>query len=99
MKLDDITCKKISIGMKENEYIVHQKFGTRKNKKHTTRMEQEAGEVFKTIPNSMKEGNIPMEEKIEKTMQDMESYRSHLTELIELLVAPITPLEVRAQRE
>jgi hypothetical protein len=42
--------------------------------------------------------NIPIEGKIEKIAQAMETYRSHITELTELL-PPSTPPEVRTQRE
>jgi hypothetical protein len=53
--------------------------------------------VFKTIPDSAEEGNIPTKEKIEKIAQTMENYKSHITELMELL-QPSTPPEVRSQR-
>jgi hypothetical protein len=48
-------------------------------------------EVFKTIPDDTKEGNIPTKEKIEKIVQDMKTYRSHITELTKLLEKPSTP--------
>jgi hypothetical protein len=53
--------------------------------------------VFKTIPDSTKEGNIPTKENIENITHIRDNYRSHIIELMALL-QPSTPPEVRSQR-
>jgi hypothetical protein len=55
-------------------------------------------EVFKNIPDRMQGENIPIEQKIEKTRQAMETYIIHIIELTKIL-SPNTPLEVRTKRE
>jgi hypothetical protein len=68
-------------------------------KERTGRIKKQMEEVFKTISESTKGGNIPTKEKIEKITHDMEAYRSHITKLKNLLSSPSTPPELRTQRE
>jgi hypothetical protein len=50
------------------------KFERDGTKKHDGRIEQQIEEVFKTIPDSAQGENIPIEDKIEKITQAMETY-------------------------
>jgi hypothetical protein len=68
-------------------------------KQRILQIEQHVEEVFKSIPDSTKEGeHLQTEENIGIISHEMENYKSHITDLITLL-KPSTPPEVRSQRE